>query len=60
VRGDDMPGPIRNRYALIVGVGQFKYGVNPLQYAVKDATSFYYFLVDPTGRLSQGECFFPV
>lgn len=47
VRGDDMPGPIRNRYALIVGVGQFKYGVNPLQYAVKDATSFYYFLVDP-------------
>lgn len=41
------PGPIKNRYAIVVGVGQFKSGINPLQYAVRDATSFYNFLIDP-------------
>jgi hypothetical protein len=41
------PGPVRNKYALVVGVGQFKYGINPLQYSVRDAGSFYNFLVDP-------------
>lgn len=41
------PGPIKNRYALVVGVGRFKYGINPLQYAIRDATSFYNFLVSP-------------
>ncbi|MCK7504967.1 MAG: SH3 domain-containing protein [Desulfobacterales bacterium] len=46
VRGDDAPGPIRNRYALVVGVGQFKYGINTLHYAVQDATSFRQFLTD--------------
>lgn len=46
-RGDDAPGPIRNRYALVVGVGQFKYGINTLHYAVQDATSFRQFLTDP-------------
>lgn len=40
------PGPIRNRYAVVIGVGQFKYGINPLHYAVRDATSFYTFLTD--------------
>ncbi len=41
------PGPIRNRYGLVVGVGKFKSGVTPLQYSVRDAGSFYNFLVDP-------------
>ncbi|OPY66238.1 MAG: Caspase domain protein [Syntrophorhabdaceae bacterium PtaU1.Bin034] len=41
------PGPVRNRYALVVGVGQFKFGITPLQYTVRDATSFYHFLSDP-------------
>jgi len=47
VRGDVAPGPIRNRYALVVGVGRFKYGINPLEYAARDAFSFYQFLTDP-------------
>lgn len=47
IKGDEPPGPIKNRYALVVGVGQFKYGINKLQYAVKDASSFYQFLTDP-------------
>lgn len=33
--------PIRKRYALIVGVGEFKFGINALKYTVKDAMSFY-------------------
>jgi len=42
------PGPIKNRYALIVGIGKFlEPGINPLQYSVRDATSFYNFLTDP-------------
>ncbi|HWR57245.1 MAG TPA: caspase family protein [Thermodesulfovibrionales bacterium] len=55
IKGDASPGPIRNRYALVVGVGNFKYGKSPsnpkgiqqLQFAVRDATSFYQFLADP-------------
>jgi len=47
VKGDEEPGPIKNRFALVAGVGQFKYGINTLKYAVKDATSFYQFLIDP-------------
>lgn len=43
------PGGIRNRYALVVGLGQFKYGITPLQYTVMDATSFYNFLISPQG-----------
>jgi hypothetical protein len=43
------PGAVRNRYALVVGVGQFKYGIQTLQYTVKDASSFYSFLVNPQG-----------
>lgn len=41
------PGPVRNKYALIVGVGKFKFGITELQYSVRDATSFYNFMVDP-------------
>ncbi|MBK9441967.1 MAG: caspase family protein [Comamonadaceae bacterium] len=47
VRGDGMPGPIRNRYAVVVGVGRFKYGIQPLEYAARDALAFYQFLTDP-------------
>ena len=43
------PGTVRNRYALVVGVGQFKYGIQSLQYTVRDASSFYSFLVNPQG-----------
>lgn len=49
VRGDAPVGPVKNRYALVVGVGKFKSGVNPLQYAVKDAESFYTFLTARAG-----------
>jgi hypothetical protein len=53
--GDQPPGPIRNRYALVVGVGNFKNGqsaanprgITPLQFAVRDATGYYQFLADP-------------
>lgn len=41
------PGPIRNRYALVVGVGRFRHGINPLEFAARDAENFYQFLVDP-------------
>ena len=46
VRGDGPVGPIRNRYALVVGVGKFKNGITPLQYSVRDATLFYRFLLE--------------
>jgi hypothetical protein len=41
------PGAVRNKYALVVGVGKFKFGINELQYSVRDATTFYNFVVDP-------------
>lgn len=44
-----VPGAVRNRYALVVGVGQFKYGIQSLQYTVRDASSFYSFIVNPQG-----------
>ncbi len=55
VRGDLPPGPIRNKYALVVGIGAFKYGktaanprgIEPLQFTVRDAVSFYQFLNNP-------------
>jgi hypothetical protein len=47
------PGPVRNRYALVAGVGRFKFGINPLSFAAKDAASFRQFLVDPNrGRFA--------
>jgi hypothetical protein len=45
-RGNVAPGPIRNRYALVVGVGRFRYGINPLEFAGRDALAFYQFLTD--------------
>ncbi len=49
VRGDGPVGSIRNRYALVVGVGKFKSGITPLQFAVRDATLFYRFLNEQAG-----------
>lgn len=56
VRGDIPPGPIKNKYALVAGIGNFKYGktaanprgIEPLQFTVKDAMSFYQFLNSPS------------
>jgi hypothetical protein len=49
------PGPVRRRYALVAGIGEFLYGqsaanprgITPLQFAARDAASFHRFLVDP-------------
>lgn len=49
VRGEGPVGPIRNRYGLVVGVGKFKSGITPLQYAVRDANLFYRFLLEQAG-----------
>ncbi len=44
---DSPPGPVRNRYALVIGVGQFmEQGITPLQFSVRDAESFYRFLAE--------------
>lgn len=43
------PGPIRQRFALVVGVGRFQHGIRPLAFAQRDAESFYRFLADPGG-----------
>ncbi|MCX8026935.1 MAG: caspase family protein [Thermodesulfovibrionales bacterium] len=42
----EKPGPIKNRYALVVGIGKFKYPISPLQYATTDAQNFYNYLID--------------
>jgi hypothetical protein len=57
VRGDAPIGPIRNRYALVVGVGQFKNGITPLQFSVKDARSFSDFLLSRAAFPSNGVYF---
>ncbi|MCX8031645.1 MAG: caspase family protein [Thermodesulfovibrionales bacterium] len=54
-REDVPPGPVKNKYALIVGIGKFKHGktaanprgIEPLQFTVRDAISFNQFLVNP-------------
>ena len=46
-RGGVEPGPIRNRHALVVGVGRFQHGIQPLEFAASDAWLYYQFLVDP-------------
>lgn len=46
---DAPPGPVARKYALVVGVGQFRSGIQPLQYAGKDAYDVYSYLVDPAG-----------
>ncbi|MBF0537423.1 MAG: caspase family protein [Nitrospirae bacterium] len=39
------PGPIKNKYALVVGIGEFQSSkADPLHYAKKDATDFYNYL----------------
>lgn len=43
------PGPVENKYAIIVGVGTYQNGINPLEYASKDAVDFYNYLVSPAG-----------
>ena len=55
IRGDIPPGPVKNKYALVVGIGNFKYGrtsanprgIEPLQFTVRDAISFHQFLTNP-------------
>lgn len=42
------PGPIRNKYALVIGVSEFKNRINPLQYAANDAQNVYHYLTDPS------------
>jgi len=41
------PGPVRNKYALIVGVGRFKNKIKQLNFAVKDAEAVADYLTDP-------------
>jgi len=43
------PGPVRNKYALVVGVGKFKNKKITQLYAARDATAFHKFLIDPQG-----------
>ncbi|NWF98601.1 MAG: caspase family protein [Nitrospirae bacterium] len=62
VKGSGIPGPIKNRYALVVGIGEFKaesQGIPRLNFAVHDARSFYNFLIDPKrgGFLKQNVTF---
>jgi hypothetical protein len=53
------PGPVRNKYALVVGVGKFKFGITELQYSVRDATTFYNFIVDPNrGNFPRNNVYF--
>lgn len=43
-------GPVRDKYALVVGIGEFKDPAIPrLRYTAKDARDFHGFLVDPKG-----------
>lgn len=41
------PGPVRNRYALVVGVGQFQHGIRPLRFAANDAKAVADYLTNP-------------
>jgi uncharacterized caspase-like protein len=43
------PGPVGNKYGLVVGVGRFRGPITPLQYANKDAYDVYAYLIDPAG-----------
>ncbi|MES0337504.1 MAG: caspase family protein [Candidatus Magnetobacterium sp. LHC-1] len=46
---DAPPGPVRNKYALVVGIGKFQNSkITPLQYAEKDAGDFYKYLTAPS------------
>lgn len=41
------PGPVRDRYGLVVGVGQFQHGIRPLKYAANDARAVADYLRNP-------------
>jgi len=44
------PGPLQQRYALVVGIGRFQDSrIQPLRYAAKDAADVYRYLIDPAG-----------
>ncbi|MDA2919412.1 caspase family protein [Desulfobacterota bacterium AH_259_B03_O07] len=43
------PGPVAEKYALVVGINKYKNGIEPLKYASKDALDFYSFLVNRRG-----------
>jgi hypothetical protein len=44
----EAPGPVARRYAVVVGVGRFQNPkITPLQYAARDAQTYYEYLVDP-------------
>jgi len=44
------PGPLRQKYALLVGVGKFREkAINPLKYPAKDARDFYNYLTSRSG-----------
>lgn len=49
IRGDIPPGPVRNKYALVVGIGKFKNEKISTLYAAGDATAFYQYLINPKG-----------
>lgn len=43
-----LPSFVREKWALVVGIGNFQYaGVNPLKYTAKDAKDFHALLADP-------------
>ncbi|MGH7799746.1 MAG: caspase family protein [Thermodesulfobacteriota bacterium] len=46
---DTPPGPIADKYALVVGINRYKNNIQPLKHASKDALDFYSFLVNPRG-----------
>ena len=57
--GTEPPGPVRNKYALVVGIGKFLHGLTELKYSVSDATNFSRFLLDPErGGFSKGNVIF--
>jgi hypothetical protein len=47
---DSSPGSIKEKYALIVGVGRFhEPGIQSLKYSAKDAADVYRYLISPAG-----------
>ena len=44
------PGPVENKYAIVVGVGSFREGnIQSLRFSTKDAQDFYDYLASPSG-----------
>jgi hypothetical protein len=49
-RGEETPpGPVANKYAMVVGAGRFLNRIQPLRFANKDAYDVYTYLIDPSG-----------